>query len=244
MKFSLPFPCGRGECDDWWLGGGKGEASRRSADRWMEDVCSEGEQKEIPFQIWPHLMHAHANALIWRLCLAFIFCCGTRAWHTHTHTHTHTQAISTIMYMERTWILICLNNLLLLMRLSHLLFIKVMTWVVYWTVTQQVHNGCWKKISEQNRETPLKFKKNLYFYWVTFRNWRQMWMFMLPVGDWMSFSGASQQPWGTNSCHVLHVSLLHSQQYHPEELQLLSTDFFFWYNTTLLQVIQTVLILG
>lgn len=40
------------------------------------------------------------------------------------------------------------------------------------------------------------------------------------VGDCMPFSGAQQQqPSGTNSCHVVHVSLLYTLQKHPKVSQ-------------------------
>lgn len=88
---------------------------------------------------------------------------------------------------------------------------------------------------------------------MTFKNRRQMWMFMLPVGDGMPFSGAQQQrPRGTDSCHVLHFSLLSLTAISPRRAsgtsfnscQLIFFTYIYIYNTTLHQVSLTILISG
>lgn len=78
-------------------------------------------------------------------------------------------------------------------------------------------------------------------------------MFMLPVGDGMPFSGAQQQrPRGTNSCHVLHFSLLSLTAISPRRAsgtsfnscQLIFFTYIYIFNTTLHQVSLTILISG
>lgn len=142
------------------------------------------------------------------------------------------------------------------MTLSHLLFVKVMTWVVYWTDTQQVNTCLFEVLTavflKKTEKKPPKLRKTILF----------LSDFQKPKADVDVYAASRGQDallWGTAAatpghrqlpCVALQPPFTHSNitpKSIRNKFQLLSTDFFTYiyiFNTTLHQVSLTILISG
>lgn len=141
------------------------------------------------------------------------------------------------------------------MTLSHLLFVKVMTWVVYWTDTQQVNTCLFEVLTavflKKTEKKPLKLRKNYTFSeWLSKTEGRCGCLCCQSGMGCPSLGHSSSDPGAQTAAMCCTSASFHSQQYHPEEHQeqvstLVNWFFFIYiYNTTLHQVILTILISG
>lgn len=135
------------------------------------------------------------------------------------------------------------------MTLSHLLFVKVMTWVVYWTDTQQVNTCLFEVLTavflKKTEKKPPKLRKNYTFSEWLSKTEGRCGCLCCQSGTGCPSLGHRQLP-----CVALQPPLTRSNitpKSIRNKFQLLSTDFFIYiyiYNTTLHQVSLTILISG